>query len=958
MLLPSAKLASVNAAPDTTFVGRDAELARFAEAIDRARQGSPSIVLISGDAGIGKTTLAREAAVRSGVRKFAGRCVRVGMRGLPLAPLADLVRQVGLSPHAAVLDDPRFQALARIANTLAHDGSDDNNGGIFVALLELVGALGADDAVIAGFEDLHWADTTTWDLFEFLARNVVDERVALLGTYRDEQIGRYPSLRQRLAELLRVPGVLHLRLGGLDREEVAIRVEALLGTVPPAALVEQITRRGEGNPLFTEELVAAHRNGETLPPLLSDLFSADVAECSPAARTVLDALATIGRDASPELLEAVVGESGTTVEDGVREVLAAQLVMVDRATNRYRFRHPLISEIVYDQLPPPQRRRIHARIAAELGLRLSGAADTSELAVHLDRAGDIVAARTTALAAADALEGIAPATAFAHLERALTLWDPVGAPVAEQRQRLWQAAELATASGANQRAVQLARTALALGEPLRGLAWAQERLGRYLWAQGDLDRSFAAYREAASHLDADAVTPDAAAVYAGLAQAELMRCEFEAAERSSHRAIAICDATAGDRSPWVAATHLLALVHAQRREFSTALELCRTALEGADAVPAPVRLLAVVYLVMALMASGRYADAANAGLDGAVEARRVGLGASYAAYLTGCAAESLVRVGRWPEAESVLREVAGTDAIPIALSRVSSAAALLAARRGDAKHAVDLIEAAITAPVGSYHHALACEAAAEAHLALRQWSDALAMAAAAATPNGPGPVSAIRLAMVQTVASVEVALDDRARGDPLDSASTSAGPAAVVPPNPTGIERAEIAHARAARAQLGEPNSELWGNAVAAWQEAGDPWYVAMAQTHEAAAAVRLGASAQAATALRGAYRTAVSLGAPTLVNAIEAVARSTRLSIEEPVLPDMGSDVGARLGLTPREVEVLGLVAVGLTNREIGDRLYVSEKTASVHVSNILRKLGVGSRVDAAALAQRAGLG
>jgi tetratricopeptide (TPR) repeat protein len=152
---------------------------------------------------------------------------------------------------------------------------------------------------------------------------------------------------------------------------------------------------------------------------------------------------------------------------------------------------------------PPARRRIHARIARALIEHKSGSAESGELAVHLDRAGDTSAARDASLAAADALERIAPAAALVHVERALALWDDADASVADRRQRLWQAAELATATGANQRAIELAGHAFRLGEPQRGMAWGHERLGRYLWAQGRLDDAAAAYQAAASHLEAE-----------------------------------------------------------------------------------------------------------------------------------------------------------------------------------------------------------------------------------------------------------------------------------------------------------------------------------------------------------------------------------------------------------------------------------------------------------------------
>ncbi len=130
-----------------------------------------------------------------------------------------------------------------------------------------------------------------------------------------------------------------------------------------------------------------------------------------------------------------------------------------------------------------------------------------------------------------------------------------------------------------------------------------------------------------------------------------------------------------------------------------------------------------------------------------------------------------------------------------------------------------------------------------------------------------------------------------------------------------------------------------------------------MALVREAEAAAVAGAADRAATSLRRAHATASELGALRLLAEIGAVSSRTRVSIEAPTRVVLGESSAERLGLTPREAEVLALVAAGRTNRQIGDELYVSDKTASVHVSNILRKLGVNSRVDAAAVAQRLGM-
>ena len=152
-------------------------------------------------------------------------------------------------------------------------------------------------------------------------------------------------------------------------------------------------------------------------------------------------------------------------------------------------------------------------------------------------------------------------------------------------------------------------------------------------------------------------------------------------------------------------------------------------------------------------------------------------------------------------------------------------------------------------------------------------------------------------------------------------------------------------------------DADAFARAAIAADRIGDAWLAASARLLEADAAMTAGSAAQAVAAVRSAYDVATTLGAQPLVADIEALARRVRISLEAPTVYALGERDATRLGLTTREAEVLALVAAGRTNREIGAELYVSDKTASVHVSNILRKLGVSSRVEAAAIAQRVGM-
>lgn len=936
----------------TRVVGRDRELERFAAAVAAAGEGNPSVLLVAGEAGIGKSTLVAEAAARSGVDALVGRCVQVGGDAIALAPLVDLVRQLRRREAGTA-------AAERLAATLQHGGRDDAIG-VFGLALDVLGELGASAPVLVAFEDLHWADATTWDLFEYLARNLADERVVLVGTYRPDDLARDPRARRRVAELARVPAVERVELGGLDRAAVALHASAVLGIPAPPGLVEELLRRGQGNPFFTEELVAAHVAGERIPALLSEQLEADIAALGPDARQVVGAVAAVGRDTSPALLADVLALDDERVEAGVRAAVEARVVVVDPVTDGYRVRHPLIGEVAYGALLPSERQRLHRAIADALRSRPDHAMTASdaagELAFHLDRAGDEAGAFEASLAAADAAEPVAPAACLAHLERALELWERHAGPGrdAERVERLWQAADIASATAGNARAVELGEAAMRLGVPSRGEAWTHERLGRFLWGLGDLDRAAAEYARAAELAGAAGDDRLAAPAFAGLAQADLMFCRLDAAEAWARRALAVAG---DDRDTWAMASRVLGVREVIAGRADGGVARCRAAVEAATSPHR--RALATAYLALALLDAGRTEEAVTVALDGAAHAQRSGFEASFASYLSGLAAHGLIRLGRWADADAVLAPMTAVEAMPIAAVQLETARAVLAARRGDLDAARRHCERAAAQPIDPWHVVVVRAAAADVHLAAGDWPAAMAVADEALGPDGEGDRWRARFARAHVVAAVEAALDALARREvvEVDAVVASGRARLAAAPARTPVDALDVAVAEAWLARLTGADPDAWSRAASIAGDLGDRWTAAVARVHEADAAASTGAAARAVDALRAAHATAVELGAAPLLAEVDALARRARISVEAPEVPAVDRADAARLGLTPREAEVLALVAAGRTNREIGAELYVSEKTASVHVSNILRKLQVSTRVEAAAVAQRLGL-
>jgi DNA-binding CsgD family transcriptional regulator/tetratricopeptide (TPR) repeat protein len=950
------------------FFGRSHELTAFAQAVTSARSGVPALLLVSGEAGIGKTTFVREGAARSEAALHLGRCVQMGGDAIPLAPLADLLRKVdrGSPGHLS-----RHRDLAPLARWLGSGPGDraDSGANLFAAVLTLVGRLAETDAVVIGFEDLHWADAVTLDLFEFLARNLVDERVVLIGTHRTAD-PTSSAQRRRLAALPRLPGASRIHLEGLGSADVGACVANLLGGPVPTQFVEEVLARSQGNPFFTEQLVAAHAAGEAIPVVLSDLISADVAALDEPARQVLGAIAAVGRETSHDLLRSVAGLDDEELELAVRAALDAHLLVVDGETDAYRFRHALIGEVVYADLLPPQRTRLHRRVADALGRQttdaLSRADRAGELAFQLDRAGAHGEAFEAFLAAADAAEEVAPAVALTQLERAFELWDEVGSVsgASERSRRLWQAAELAAGAVGNARSVVLARAAFELGPPPEGEARGHERLARYLWGAGQLLESQAELERAVALLPA-AGAVESAPVYAGLGQAALMAGNYELAAHWCREALEVLGTPDVDLPSWVMARRVQGIVHSTLGDPEGGVVVCREAWTSAPT--ALGRALATLYYCVALLDAGRNEECIAVAGDAIAQARLSGLDASYGGYTDALAAEGLTRLGRWAEADELLVRHAGHDGnLPVGILRVARTEALLAARRGQTDRARALLEVASSQPVDGWHQAVLDLTLAEVHLALGEWTAAAGAAARGAA--GAGAVLwAARFAMVATEAEVEQALDALAAQQPVDvgdivdrrqrqlaDIQAAANARAARPALDTV---AHAAQAKASLTRLTSSDPDAWAVAADRWRDLGDTWRVASARLREAEGAAGAGAADRAATALHDAHRVATELGAGPLLAQIEAASRRTRIGFEEPERVPLTEASIDRLGLTSREGEVLALVAAGRTNRQIGTELYISDKTASVHVSNILRKLGVTTRVEAAAVAQRLGL-
>jgi predicted ATPase len=289
-----------------TFVGRLEELELLEAARKQAADGAPAVVLVGGEAGVGKTRLVAELTDRSaadGMRVLVGGCVPVGDGALPYAPIVEVLRtliaEVGVAAVRELVG-PSWPELARLVPAL---GAPDPSGSpgqvaqtrLFELLLGVLGLLGEQAPVVLAVEDVHWVDQSTRDLLAFVVRNLRRERVLLVVTYRNDEPGQQ-RLGPWLAELDRGGPVRRLELPRLDRAQTAVQLTGILGAVPADDLVDGVFARSEGNPLFTEELLAAVRSGSRqLPATLRDLLRGRVDALSEPAREVLAVVAVAGR---------------------------------------------------------------------------------------------------------------------------------------------------------------------------------------------------------------------------------------------------------------------------------------------------------------------------------------------------------------------------------------------------------------------------------------------------------------------------------------------------------------------------------------------------------------------------------------------------------------------------------------------------------------------------------------
>jgi DNA-binding CsgD family transcriptional regulator/tetratricopeptide (TPR) repeat protein len=985
------------------LIGRDAELADLLVAVRRP-DDERRVILLDGEAGIGKTRLLSELAARlahdaaGAVVVVRGSCLELGDGELPFAPVLEILDALSGNPDLGDEIEAVREDLSGAGPSASPSGGS-SRGRLFLRVRDLLVGAAAESELAVILDDLHWADRSTLDLMVYLARRLRGTNVTLIAAYRSDELHRRHPVVPVLAELSRGFVREHVHLGPLPPEAIVEQVAAITGGADPA-LEKQIAERADGNPFHAEELVAVGRSATALPASLRDVLLARLAALDPPTIRLLGVCAVVGRDVDEGILQAVTDVRPETVREGLRAAVDRSVLVAAEDGRSYSFRHALLREAVHDDLLPADRVALHRRIADVLtddpALRPTAlAVAAAELARHRDLAGQPEAAFDRYLEAGrSAFRATAWAEAASAFERAGAIAAAVGdADLDERLVRDVPSASLAMYwAGDLNRAIALARTWIDRSKAVGDVATAAE----LLLALGSL-YNFAGQEAASLAADAEAyeipIPPERMHTRAMVAAA---RVNLAYRESRSQEAIALSE-EALRLAEAVGDDELTIRVFIDRGGSRTLLGQMEEAEVDFQLVAQLLAREASTVALGILLTNRGWAlaeigelDAAEATLrDGLFKAVEHGTQVDWDPWNLAGLAFVAVMQGRLDETLSLADEVRATGVtydpgfLPGFLARLATG--LAAAIRGDARTAresvadayriaddtdeellyVDFLAACVHGALGDADARLACV---ESGIARLEHKDSSSMWSELACQGASACADQAEQAIARREPEQAAEARDRARRYAVLAAEADDG-RLVEAFRSTRLTRtnAMLAAAEADRAD-GTDDPAAWQAVADAYADLGMRPRAAEAWVHAGAAALRMNDRAAAIEALTQARRITTEVGMPVLDGRITALVRAARLELavldEAPARSDATAAeskkrvrAADRWGLSERELEVLALVAAGRTNGEIGRELFIATKTASVHVTHILDKLGVSNRTEAALMAVHAGV-
>jgi DNA-binding CsgD family transcriptional regulator len=912
---------------------------------------------------VGKTRLAEETAA---AWRDAGGPVLRGAAGssavTPYAPVVTALRAaLRARPDAFEGCGALRPHLALLLPELGEPAAASDRATIFEAVRCALVQLGADGPALVVLDDLQWSDEATLELLAGLAPALEELPVLVVAAYRSDGLPRDHMLRWLRNELRRGGRLDELVLAPLDAEDTAALLAELLPEPPSPALVRALHDRTQGLPFFVEELaralVASGRlqagarglelggDGDVpTPDTVRDAVLMSAAELSAEARAAVEAAAVAG----PAFDLQLVGE--LTTEEGLAE-LVRHGVLHEDGEGRAAFRHALSRDAFYADVPWLRRRALHRQLAATLE---AGGAQSLEVAAHWVGARDNARARAALVRAARDSEAMyAYRDAAGAGRQALELW-PEDEDAAGRIDLLERYARCAELAGELQEAIkawrELAAVRSAAGDEL-DFACAQRRLAGVHELKGEREAAFAARRVAVDAFTAAGRPADAAVEHLAMANHRRTGAKYTEAEELAGAAAAEA-ALAGRRDLRARALGLEGVSRAKRGEFDAGIATVRDGLALAlDHGLTEVAAELYQRLGLVLYDSADYRRAEEA-LDTALDLCRVDGDESTETACVTCLAYVLRERGEWSRASAMSRDlIADGRSAWVAEGLLGAIHAFQGKVTSGRRMLVSSL--ATSEPLGHYHmwidstaglaYAAAAEGATDEALGhvrklLARWDDSedhhysiwgLRWATGYMARRGDRPAAHVCAEALTRIAS-------------------TTGHAYAL---------AALAHAIGETALLegdADAAAEQLSRAVEIFRGLDVPFERAQVELRAGVALAAAGEREAALERLGDAYHTARKLGARPL--AAEAANEVAALG-ESVTRRGRAGESADGAGLTRRELEVVRLIAVGRTNRDVAHELFLSPRTVDMHVRHILRKLDCRSRVEAAHRAHELGL-